>query len=73
MSAWEADADALIAAGWGSHSRHQIPDDWQTNRGPDEAWKHNRQAAGRKPKRQTWRERRALYEAARDNAQAAGD
>jgi hypothetical protein len=36
MSPMEADADALIAAGYGSHSRAEIPNDWQTKKGPDE-------------------------------------
>lgn len=38
MSAWDADCDALIEQGWGSHLRHEIPADWQTRRGPDPVW-----------------------------------
>lgn len=73
MSAWDADASELIAAGWGSHNRGDIPDDWRTRRGPDEAWRQRMQERGQRPKRQTWRERRAIFEARRNNAQAACD
>ncbi len=31
-SVLEADADELIAAGWGSHDRNQISPDWRTRR-----------------------------------------
>lgn len=31
-SVLEAEADALIAAGWGSHDRNAIPADWKEHR-----------------------------------------
>ena len=68
MSAWDADPDELIAAGWGSHLRHQIPNDWRTRRGPDAGWGKQQQARGKQRKRLTWRERRAQWEAAQQAA-----
>lgn len=56
MSAWEADAGELIEAGWGSHYRGDIPDDWRTRRGPDTPWGGSR--APRRPRR-TYAEIRA--------------
>ncbi len=36
MSPMDADCSALLARGWGNHSRDEIPSDWQTRNGPDE-------------------------------------
>ena len=36
MSPMDADCSALIAAGWGAHTRDEIPADWATVKGPDE-------------------------------------
>ncbi len=62
MNKWDAPCDLLITLGWGRHLRHQIPDDFLTRRGPDGDTWHKRQPKPRKP---TWRERRAQWEAAR--------
>ncbi len=62
MNKWDATADALLAAGWGLHPRARIPDDWETRQGPDlDVW-HKRQP---RPRKLTWAERRAQWEAER--------
>ena len=63
MAAWDADADALIAQGWGSHRRGDIPDDWMTRRGPDSAWNRQR---GTRPKRRVKRRSYAELRAERE-------
>ena len=66
MAEWEASAEELINAGWGSHLRQSIPEDWRTRRGPDsKTWAPHREP---RQKRQTFRQRRAMFEAAQESA-----
>ncbi len=62
MDKWTVDCSVLIACGYGHHLRRNVPDDFLTRRGPDlDVW-HKRQPKPRKP---TWAERRAQWEAER--------
>jgi hypothetical protein len=61
MSAWDATPEELIAAGWGSHSRSSIPDDWKTRRGPDNSTMNSRQPRKTK-QRMPFHVRRKLWE-----------
>ena len=69
MTKWQASCDELIAAGWGEHSREDIPSDWRTNHGtdpiPGEPNIARRAEKVRvKKRRETWQERRAVWLAA---------
>jgi|HubBroStandDraft_2_1064218.scaffolds.fasta_scaffold206773_1 hypothetical protein len=61
MTPWEASADQLIAAGWGDVERHKIPDDWLTRQAPKTPGRNKESYRNQRPKRMTWRQRRALY------------
>lgn len=63
-SPFDADVDSLISQGWGSHARALIPADWQTRRGPDQAWSTAQKARGYQRKRSSWRRRRSIDELA---------
>ncbi len=65
MKACDASPEALIRRGYGSTPRALIPADWETRMGPDVQWHQKR---GPKPKKLTWRERRAIFEAERAQA-----
>ena len=67
MTKWDAPCELLVELGYGSHSHANIPDDFLTRRGPDsKTWAPHREP---RQKRQTFRQRRAMFEAARDEAQ----
>lgn len=68
ISPFDADVDSLISQGWGSHSRHLIPKDWQTRCGPDQIWGQQQKARGSYPKRMTYAERQATNKAIRMKA-----
>lgn len=67
-SVWNASCEELIRAGWGNHSRCNIPKNWRTRRGPDSPTFGNRRWIGTRSQRQSYAEIRAEREAMRARA-----
>lgn len=61
MAEMHASCEALIAAGWGETERCDIPPDWRERNGPDQIPGQPNAKRPARPRRLTWKERRALY------------
>lgn len=70
MAEWEADCMELMARGYGSHNREDIPADWRTRPGPDSETGRRGQAAGRASaaKRKTFAQLREQRESEKETA-----